>query len=103
MRRVAGRPFSPVPDGTTGLFCFLPNPNLRPEVGKNKEVGFNFKFDNVFAKSDSFRAKLNGFQNDVDDYIDLVASKPVATSVRFVQPVLSVPEHPGRAYPRRRT
>ncbi|MFA6267732.1 MAG: TonB-dependent hemoglobin/transferrin/lactoferrin family receptor [Pseudolabrys sp.] len=71
-----GPAFFVCPDGTTGLFCFLPNPNLRPEVGKNKEVGVNFKFDNVFGKGDAFRAKLNAFQNDVDDYIDLVASTP---------------------------
>ena len=71
-----GPAFFTCPDGTTGLFCFLPNPNLRPEVGKNKEVGVNFKFDGVFAKGDTFRAKVNGFQNDVEDYIDLVASAP---------------------------
>ncbi|MBS0534009.1 MAG: TonB-dependent hemoglobin/transferrin/lactoferrin family receptor [Proteobacteria bacterium] len=71
-----GPAFFVCPDGTTGLFCFLPNPNLRPEVGKNKEVGVNFKFDSVFDKGDAFRAKLNAFQNDVDDYIELVASNP---------------------------
>lgn len=66
-------------DGTTGLFCFLPNPNLRPEVGKNKEIGVNLKFDSLFAKGDSFRGKLNGFQNDIDDYIDPVSFNPTAT------------------------
>jgi hemoglobin/transferrin/lactoferrin receptor protein len=60
------------PNGTSGVFCFLPNPNLRPEVGKNKEVGFNLKYDNIFTASDSFRGKINLFQNDVSDYIDLV-------------------------------
>ena len=81
-----GPAFFVCPDGTTGLFCFLPNPNLRPEVGKNKEVGVNFKFDSVFNKGDAFRAKLNAFQNDVDDYIELVASPPVATMFgRFSQ------------------
>ncbi len=62
------------PDGNFGLFCFLPNPNLRPEVGKNKEAGINLKYDNIFSASDSFRGKFNVFRNDVDDYIDLVAS-----------------------------
>ena len=74
-----GPVFFPCPDGTSGLFCFLPNPNLRPEVGKNKEVGFNLKYDNIFSASDSFRGKINLFRNDVSDYIDLVASTPVAT------------------------
>ena len=65
------------PDGTTGLFCFLPNPNLRPEVGKNKEAGLNLKYDGIFAASDSFRGKFNVFRNDIDGYIDLVPSAPV--------------------------
>ncbi|MDA9490034.1 TonB-dependent receptor [Bradyrhizobium sp. CCBAU 11361] len=74
-----GPAFFVCPDGTAGLFCFLPNPNLRPEVGKNKEVGFNLKYDNIFTASDSFRGKINLFRNDVSDYIDLVASTPVPT------------------------
>lgn len=74
-----GPAFFKCPDGTTGLFCFLPNPNLRPEVGKNKEAGINLKYDGVFAADDSFRGKLNVFRNDVDGYIDLVASQPVPT------------------------
>jgi hemoglobin/transferrin/lactoferrin receptor protein len=65
------------PDGTAGLFCFLSNPNLRPEVGKNKEVGVNLKYDSIFAASDSFRGKFNVFRNDVEGYIDLVPSAPV--------------------------
>src|SRR5882757_5630001 len=67
------------PDGTSGLFCFLPNAALRPEVGKNKEAGVNLKYDGIFAANDSFRGKFNVFRNDVDDYIDLVASPPVLT------------------------
>lgn len=67
------------PDGGGGLFCFLPNPNLRPEVGKNKEIGLNMKYDNVFAAGDSFRGKFNLFRNDIDDYIELTASAPVLT------------------------
>jgi hemoglobin/transferrin/lactoferrin receptor protein len=71
-----GPPFFPCPGGTVGLFCFLPNPNLRPEVGKNKEAGVNLKYDGIFAAGDSFRGKFNVFRNDVDDYIDLVGSTP---------------------------
>ncbi|MDB5500301.1 MAG: TonB-dependent heme/hemoglobin receptor family protein [Tardiphaga sp.] len=66
-------------DGTGGLFCFLPNPNLRAEVGKTKEIGVNLKYNDIFASGDSFRAKFNFFRNDVTDYIDLVASTPEAT------------------------
>ena len=67
------------PDGTSGLFCFLPNPALRPEVGKNKEIGLNLKYNDIFASGDSFRGKFNVFRNDVEGYIDLVASPPTAT------------------------
>ena len=72
-----GPPFFPCPGGTVGLFCFLPNPNLRPEVGKNKEVGVNLKYDNIFNAGDSFRGKINVFRNDVSDFIDLVGSTPI--------------------------
>ncbi|MDH8324273.1 TonB-dependent receptor, partial [Klebsiella pneumoniae] len=57
---------------TRGFFCFLPNPNLRPEVGKTKEVGVNIKQNGLFSAGDSFRGKFNVFRNDVDDYIDSV-------------------------------
>lgn len=67
------------PDGTSGLFCFLPNAGLRPEVGKNKEAGINLKYDGIFSAKDSFRGKINIFRNDVDGYIDLVASAPTLT------------------------
>jgi hemoglobin/transferrin/lactoferrin receptor protein len=67
------------PDGTSGLFCFLPNAGLRPEVGKNKEVGLNLKYNDIFTSGDSFRGKFNVFRNDVEGYIDLVASPPTAT------------------------
>lgn len=67
------------PDGTAGLFCFLPNPALRPEVGKNKEIGLNLKYNDIFTSGDSFRGKFNVFRNDVEGYIDLVASLPTAT------------------------
>lgn len=54
------------------VFFFLPNPTLRPEVGKTYEAGVNVKFDNVISTGDRLRAKVNVFQNLVDDYIDLV-------------------------------
>ncbi|WNV11286.1 TonB-dependent hemoglobin/transferrin/lactoferrin family receptor [Tardiphaga sp. 709] len=79
-----GPTFVTCADGTAGLFCFLPNPNLRAEVGKNKEVGINLKYNDVFTSGDSFRAKFNFFRNDVDDYIDLVASTPVLVNYVFM-------------------
>jgi hemoglobin/transferrin/lactoferrin receptor protein len=54
-------------------FVFTPNPLLRPEIGKTEEVGVNFKYDDVFSRGDAFRAKINAYRNNVDDYIDQVA------------------------------
>lgn len=68
----SGAPVFP-PSAAGNLFCFLPNPNLMPEVGKNKEAGINLKYDNIFTPKDSFRGKFNVFRNDLDDYIELTA------------------------------
>ena len=32
-------------------FCFVPNPNLRPEVGKTKEIGFNVRKNDLFVRA----------------------------------------------------
>jgi len=69
------------PGGTTGLFCLIPNAALRPEVGKNKEVGINLKYNDVFTSGDSFRGKINAFRNDVDNYIELIGSTPQVSNL----------------------
>lgn len=76
------------PGGGYSTFCFLPNPNLRPEVGKTKEVGINVKKNGVFIAGDTFRGKFNVFRNDVDDYIDLVQSTPQAIENPAIIPFL---------------
>lgn len=53
------------------FFYFMPNPNLQPEVGKTVEGGLNIKYDSVFAADDRIRAKVNVFQNNISNYIDL--------------------------------
>jgi hemoglobin/transferrin/lactoferrin receptor protein len=55
------------------LFCFLPNPGLRPEVGKTSEVGINLKYDNILNPGDTFRGKFNLYRNNLEDYIELTA------------------------------
>ena len=68
---------TPAPPGVAdSTFCFLPNPNLRPEVGKTKEIGFNVRKNDLFAAGDSFRGKFNFFRNDVTDFIDQVSFGP---------------------------
>ncbi len=82
-----GAPFSvPCPGGIAGLFCFLPNPGLRPEVGKTKEAGVNLKYDGVFTTGDSFRGKLNYFRNDLSNFIDAVSFNPIRVQLQIPGP-----------------
>ena len=57
--------------GMPSLFTFVPNPGLRPEVGKTKEIGLNIRQDNWLRQGDALRAKANVFRNDIDDFIEM--------------------------------
>lgn len=59
-------------------FRFIPNPNLRPEIGRTVEAGVNLKFNDVWAKGDRLRGKVAVFQNDVTDFIDSLFVDPSA-------------------------
>lgn len=59
---------------------YEPNLLLRPEVASTIEAGVNFKFDDVAMAGDMFRAKLNVFHSDVDDYINTVSANGVTQS-----------------------
>ncbi len=57
--------------GTHFVFnTFVPNPDLKPEFAKNKEVGAALSFDDVFTQRDGLRIKGAVFQNDVEDLIE---------------------------------
>ncbi len=45
------------------------NPDLRPEIAKNKEVGLNILRDGVALDGDKLRFKASRFDNHYDDYI----------------------------------
>ncbi|SFK46450.1 TonB-dependent hemoglobin/transferrin/lactoferrin family receptor [Falsiroseomonas stagni] len=49
---------------------FVPNPNLRPEVSRNKEAGVNLRFADVLRDGDRLRVRLSAFRNDIDDFIE---------------------------------
>jgi len=53
------------------IFTFLPNPALKPEIGKTMEVGVNLRYGALFRPGDAFRLKADVFRNNVTDYIDL--------------------------------
>lgn len=71
-------------------FNLLPNPNLTPEVAHNWEGGVNFKFDGVLQQNDAFRAKVVGFRNRIDDYIDAIYTDTLGNNppVGFCLPCL---------------
>jgi hemoglobin/transferrin/lactoferrin receptor protein len=83
---VAGPHASFLPFSSTPLFTFVPNPNLRPEVGKTMEVGVNLKYDDIAFKGDKLRIKANVFRNDVADYIELVQFGPPVFACPVVRP-----------------
>lgn len=47
----------------------LNNPNVRPEVAKNKEVGLNILRNDVALTGDKLRFKASYFDNHYDDYL----------------------------------
>lgn len=47
----------------------LNNPDLRPEIAKNKEIGLNILRDDVVRTGDKVRFKASYFDNNYDDYI----------------------------------
>jgi len=51
-------------------FTFIPNPALKPEIGKTIEAGLNIKYDNVLMQGDKLRGKLSIFRNDVTNFIE---------------------------------
>jgi len=51
---------------------YLPNPDLRPERARNKEVGLNWLRYRIWTPDDQLRAQLSLFQNDIDDFLEQV-------------------------------
>ncbi|MBV1887278.1 MAG: TonB-dependent hemoglobin/transferrin/lactoferrin family receptor [Parvibaculaceae bacterium] len=54
----------------SAAFQFLPNPNLKPEVGQNWEVGTNISASNILQSKDRVAFKATYFEMNVEDYID---------------------------------
>ncbi|MCJ2046198.1 TonB-dependent hemoglobin/transferrin/lactoferrin family receptor [Methylobacterium sp. J-078] len=68
-------------------FSILPNPTLRPEVARTVEGGVNLKYNEVLVPGDVFRAKVNVFQNEIDDFINIQAVGPTY----FVPAIAGIP------------
>jgi hemoglobin/transferrin/lactoferrin receptor protein len=52
------------------FFKYIPNPGLKPEIGKTFEAGINYQRDGLLTEGDALRVKANVFLNNVDDFID---------------------------------
>ncbi|HWO88628.1 MAG TPA: TonB-dependent receptor, partial [Gemmatimonadales bacterium] len=70
---------------------FTPNPELRPEKAANKELGFRLGWDGLWREDDALRVRFSAYQNDVEDFIELVVNTTVSS---FPQPVCSLPNPP---------
>jgi hemoglobin/transferrin/lactoferrin receptor protein len=55
--------------GNANGISILPNPNLRPEVAKNYEVGVNVLRQNVLTDKDSLKIKVAYFDNTYHDFV----------------------------------
>ncbi|MGH8547711.1 MAG: TonB-dependent receptor domain-containing protein, partial [Methylococcales bacterium] len=68
---------------TCGPGCanlFAPNPNLKPERARNKEIGFRLHRDSLFLDEDRARFRAAYFYNEVTNFIDtqvIFAFRPV--------------------------
>lgn len=59
---------------------YEPNLLLKPEVASTWEAGVNLSYNDVITAGDMFRAKVNVFHSNVDDYINTVSAGGVTTS-----------------------
>ncbi|HEV7268900.1 MAG TPA: TonB-dependent hemoglobin/transferrin/lactoferrin family receptor [Falsiroseomonas sp.] len=59
---------------------FVPNPNLRPEVSRNKEIGVNLRFADVLRDGDRLRMRISAFRNDLDDFIEQIVTRNTTTA-----------------------
>ncbi|MCG5514110.1 TonB-dependent hemoglobin/transferrin/lactoferrin family receptor [Ectothiorhodospira shaposhnikovii] len=69
---------------------FEPNPDLRPEKARNKELGLTHHARGLFHPEDRLRARLSVYQNDVEDFIDQI--------VELEMPAFGPPIPGGRTY-----
>jgi hemoglobin/transferrin/lactoferrin receptor protein len=59
---------------------FVPNPDLRPEISRNKEIGANLRFSDVLRQGDRLRLRVSAFRNDLDDFIELIVLRTTTVS-----------------------
>lgn len=60
---------------------FIPNPFLRPEIARNREVGVNLRLNDLAFKGDRLRGRVAYFNTNYSDFIDQVITAVTTTSV----------------------
>lgn len=66
------------------MFFYFPNPDLREELSRNTELGFNFNWQELLTSSDTLSLKTAWFDTKVDNYMVQAA---IMTPVDQAQPV----------------
>ncbi|HKU98604.1 MAG TPA: TonB-dependent hemoglobin/transferrin/lactoferrin family receptor [Vineibacter sp.] len=74
---------------------FIPNPNLKPEIGKNKEIGVTFKFDDALQTGDQLRLRVSGFHTNYRDFIDLIVTATTTTPTNVTRATIYGAEFEG--------
>ncbi|PKR54746.1 TonB-dependent receptor [Thalassospira marina] len=74
---------------------FYANGNLQSEESETKEIGVNFKFDDVLQKHDRFRAKFTYYRTKIDNYVTLGYVPEPTTNVSCI-PSPCTPSYIGR-------
>jgi hemoglobin/transferrin/lactoferrin receptor protein len=59
---------------------FVSNPNLQPEKARTWEGGFGLQFKNALAANDRLRFKATYFQEEIEDFIELVVTSTTSTN-----------------------
>lgn len=72
--------------GNVGI-PFYSNANLKAEDAETKEIGANFKFDDILQKGDGFRAKVSYFRTKIDNYTT-IAFVPQPTTQAIIPGML---------------
>jgi hemoglobin/transferrin/lactoferrin receptor protein len=62
---------------------YVPNLLLQPETARNWEAGVNLKYDDVLTAGDLFRAKVNVFHTDIEDYIEVDLTAETRTAINI--------------------
>lgn len=70
---------------------FMPNPALRPEKAANRELGLRLGWNSLLREDDQLRVKFSGYENNVEDFIELAVNTTVSS---FPQPICSLPNPP---------